>query len=212
MAVGGAHRRRKPRAQAQAKTAVDKRQDAKIDKLYRLHEMKHIDVVQGVTSLSTTPQIVLLNGTTADDTDTGRGGNKIMMNSFTFKFSLVNADTVQLYRVIILYDRQTNGALPAANDVLQTAGEPLSQLTWVNRKRFKILFDNVYYTNTQELSQSETSHFKFKQNAQRVMYSSGVNTIAAIISGSLILVALSDSGATSHPTLEFTTRCNFNDL
>jgi len=204
-------RKRRTRRTA-PKTAVDKRQDVRIDKLYRLHEMKHKDTVVA-TTFSIAASIILLNGTLADDTDTGRNGNKVLMNSFTMKYELIRADVTQVMRVAIVYDRQTNGALPVAADLFQQSTNPLSQHTWVNRKRFKWVYDKVHNLDPVLADQlTETVHFKFKPNAQRIMYSSGVDTVAAIISGSLFVVLLSDSGATTHPSFGATMRVNFNDL
>lgn len=129
-------------------------------------EVKSVDTIapnngatQGNFSLNTTIQITALNLVTAGSSMWNRIGRKLSMKSVHVRFALTptgnNAANTGLYsRVIVIYDKQPNGALPNASDVLQdqTNGATDQHVTLVtsginlnNRDRFEVLVDDCRY-------------------------------------------------------------------
>lgn len=103
--------------------------------------------------LNSTGTIIPLNLITAGSSFFNRVGRKIEMKSVEFEFqpgvlTLSIASPVDQGRILIVYDRQTNGAIPALADVIQdtdSAGtntsNALAGLNLNNRDRFLIIMD-----------------------------------------------------------------------
>lgn len=118
-------------------------------------EIKAVDIPVTSWNINTTAQIVPINLIQAGSTFCNRIGRKVEMASVRVSGMIRpagNTTTVQDYaRVLIVYDRQTNGALPAISDILQTTNQSTTNTTTSfsgininNRDRFTILRDNRY--------------------------------------------------------------------
>jgi len=93
----------------------------------------------------------LLNGVAAGTDFTQRVGRKFTMKSIWLKYFLNPLTTTatpagDLVRVMVIYDTQTNGTIPAVTDVLATANV-LSSINLNNRDRFKIIHDKWHSMN-----------------------------------------------------------------
>lgn len=114
-------------------------------------ELKALDVPAANYTLNTTAQITPLNLIRTGSTFCNRIGRKIEMQSVRVSGRLNTANTVadeDYFRMMIIYDRQTNGALPAIADILQTTDQATANSTTSqsginlnNRDRFIILRD-----------------------------------------------------------------------
>lgn len=135
-----------------------------------------------------------------------RVGRKITIKSVYIKGMIQNEQAVtptagangpQHLRMVIVYDMQPNGAVPATTDLLVSA-TPASQLNLNNRDRFKVLADKefvmgptVYSTTaTQSVASfNQQAYFvkKYKKLNLEVVFSTSGGTIADITSGALYM-------------------------
>lgn len=109
--------------------------------------------IQTATSVSyagTIGCISALNG--VGDQEGNRDGNSVRFKSLFARFCITGTQSTlvnEIYnkvRVIVFMDKSTNGVVPLVSDVITVAGSvmsPLSPLNYNNRKRFKILYDNL---------------------------------------------------------------------
>ena len=119
-------------------------------------ELKCVDTTNGngsgvVLSLNTTPLVTPLNLVQSGAGFYNRIGRRIEMKSLhlTGLIHSTGKQADQDYcRLLVVYDRQTNGALPAASDILKDYDQSGSSSTGVfsginpdNRERFVILAD-----------------------------------------------------------------------
>jgi len=130
-------------------------------------EVKSLDTVSpaanatasAVWPINTTAQISILNAVTIGSSMWNRVGRKVSMKSVYVQGFITasgNNATVsdQFARIMIVYDKQPNGALPSISDVLQDqtngAGDqhqttPFSGLNLNNRDRFEVIADERLY-------------------------------------------------------------------
>lgn len=119
-------------------------------------EIKAIDVPRGAgDTISTTAVITNLIPIQAGSSFFNRIGRKIELKSLTLKGIFATLQTQaneQLGRVMVIYDRQTNGAFPAIADILQTTDQTGANTTTsysgINmnyRDRFEIIIDKKLY-------------------------------------------------------------------
>ncbi len=155
-------------------------------------ERKIIDTQLTAQVSNTTPSLVELTNLAQGLTDTTRIGNKIMLSGLQFRY--LAKDTVQnSVRVMIVQDKQTNGAIFAAADVLAdvTAIDNVASLR--NRDeslRFRVLYDRVHLISLTGKDSVYVSKF-IKLNVP-VKYDGNAGTIADITSNSLAILHVSE--------------------
>lgn len=103
------------------------------------------------TNVTTNVPVILLTSIATGSSDIARVGDRVRYRSLTFKGSVNfvpvagTAYPSDHLRLLIVYDRQSNGALPAVTDIVYnqaTAGSTsYDPPAWVSRGRFKILRD-----------------------------------------------------------------------
>lgn len=177
-------------------------------------ELKYLDTFIGGTSITNTPLLTLLNGMQQGDTVSTRQGDSITPTSIQYRCRVVQSPTALsdvIFRHLILWDRQPNGAAPTATDILDTT--LISEYTVAPyqrqyQKRFKILHDKVIKLSpamadptaptTQVLQ--PFSYKQFKKALSRVVnYRRGQNagTVADIASNSLYSLWVAQSAASA---------------
>lgn len=117
-------------------------------------EIKAVDFPVANTTFPTAGTIACLNLIQAGSSYFNRIGRKIELKSFTIRGNIFTNATTTAYtfaRMILFYDRQTNGAFPAVADLIQTTDQTGANTTtsWsgINmnyRDRFLILRDMVF--------------------------------------------------------------------
>lgn len=164
--------------------------------------------------------VVLLSGVATGTDFTNRVGRKILMNKFLFRASAYPISTTtspigDVLRLMLVYDTQSNGALPAIADVLQAASYQ-SPMNLNNRDRFKVLWDqfcsigaNTYAAGALTAGSPEPKHMDFFQNGRwEEIFSGTTNAVTDITSGTIFLLAITQSGTVR---LEYNSRIRFND-
>lgn len=122
-------------------------------------EVKSLDVPIGVIQYNPTGNVIPLNLIRAGSTFCNRVGRRISMKSIQMFGRIapvaVSTGTTQpdTLRTAIVYDRQTNGALPALSDIFQDTDQAaanttnsLSGVNLNNRERFQIFMDKKTQT------------------------------------------------------------------
>jgi len=199
--------------------------------VYRSHgdsgnkEYKYVDYTQTALIVSDAGATILINGT-VEGTDSAlqRIGRKIVMKAITIRGVFYNTvanlgggtflGNSDLCKFAIVFDKQTNGAAPAFNDVFTlgaTLNAPFGNPFISNVDRFIILYEkNMSICSTA----STIAHFEVVLKCDlEVRYNANNNgNITDIISGGLFVVYC-DTGAGGAPAtaLNYVTRVVFDD-
>ncbi len=131
------------------------------------------------------------------DDDTDRNGIQITMRKLEIRLIVSRGNADCCFRTIILLDRQSNGAIPTNDDVLQiTATDPqqvVSPLNNDNKKRFRVLSDR---TRTLVDGNSNERCFAVHHKLSTKVRFDGAGTgIADVVSGMLWLFMFTDQAA-----------------
>lgn len=114
-------------------------------------EIKALDIPQTTYTINSTASITAMNLIRTGSTFCNRIGRRVEMKNIRVSGIIQNLRTVageDYCRILIVYDRQTNGALPAIADIIQSTDQAAANTTNVfsglnlnNRDRFKIIRD-----------------------------------------------------------------------
>lgn len=165
---------------------------------------------------NTTGSVELLNGLSQGSDNDNRLGRKIFMKyveGIWKASSTLGSGVAQSCRILIVYDRQSNGAAPAITDVL-TTNNSCALKDYDARDRFLILLDEFFdlpnFTGTE--FKMQTGRFYRKIGMPTIFNSGNAGTVADIASGSLYLLTIGDvaAGATDG-ALTIKTRLHFVD-
>lgn len=183
-------------------------------------ELKTIDTgIVGVTPITTAGSVALINGVATGTDYTNRIGRKIMIKSIYVRFATlpntVTAPLGDIQRIMLIYDKQTNGAAPAVTDILNTASY-LDVNNLNNRDRFVVLKDKTincwpaaYAAGAVTAGNPNTMSFKFykKCNLEQIFSGTG-STVGSIASGGIFLLFIS---AAATYNLAYSARVRFSD-
>lgn len=187
-------------------------------------ELKAWDILPTNTVCSTTASFTLLNGVPAGTDIWNRTGRKIMLKSIQVRGTILPTSTsVTCDRMMLIYDKQWNGATPVAADVLTSANSTgvsataLDFLNLTNRERFIVIRD-AHWPNTSAQSaadplsdQSKTSFdwFVDLRGLPTIFTVTGGVTAASIQTGALFLFFFSTS--VTGAIVNFATRLRYTD-
>jgi len=177
----------------------------------KYHDNSFTDV--GVTAGSISCIVNIANGTGPSD----RIGNHVSLKDWVMDWCVrdtAGGSYTHHGRVIILQDLQTNKALPAVTDVLNTATVE-SLFNPSNRSRFRIIIDETYSLSSVtaigiawEKNTQKTNLYK-NLKGKKITYSGTTSAITDIDAGAILFLHLSDTA--SKVTLTGKTRCQFYD-
>lgn len=155
-----------------------------------------------------------------------RVGQKIVIQSVALKMNLhalcaaVGGTNGYLTaRVMIIYDRQTNGAFPAIGDILSanitTAPNLTSGLNMARKSRFSIVADQYYDFGPNGTTTATVSIFRNRLNLETEYGAASTPAVIGdIATGSLLVVVFATRAgiATNYCTFtDFSSRIRFND-
>lgn len=177
-------------------------------------EWKNVDTVLTdfalVTPASTFTAGQLLSGIAAGTGNQTRIGRKVTFRSFQVRFHMGNqagtgvGATGSPMRMLVVYDKQPNGALALIGDVL-TANDFAGLFNLNNADRFVIIHDHVYQIDS---STPTTGQF-YRKIALDAIYPTGAAGIADINSGSIVMF-LCNTGVTA-PVINLQARLRYTD-
>lgn len=192
----------------------------------RGEQLKAVDTIAGsgssvTKSLNATGNVTAMNLVPAGSSFFNREGRRLCMKSIHFSGILTPTGTASVadyVRVLIVYDRQTNGALPAISDVLQNTDQLGANTTTVysnvnlnNRTRFQVIMDERIWSPPTSGASTEIvvsdSAQKTQFHIERYIPLKGLETqykadsatavIGDIATGSLLLVTLAGNASGS---------------
>ena len=168
-------------------------------------EKKFIDTASTITNLSTTPQLILLNGVTTGTDYNTRIGREIKMTSSYLRWNA--STTVNAFiRVMLIYDKQPNGVAPSAVTDILVAQSMTSPNNLNNKDRFISISDKVYTFDTAGVLVRFAK--KYKKLSTVCTYSGTGATVASIATGAYYLIVFSSSDT---PSLTYYHRTRFVD-
>lgn len=201
-------------------------------------ELKSLDVATQTIAISSTAVLGSLNLIQVGSTFCNRIGRKISMTSIQFTGQILPLRTSpnQDYcRIMIVYDRQVNGALPAIADILQDTDQtttnsttPFSGINLNNRDRFSIIRDyhihlpsltftagvitNIGFIDPVAPTFNLHCYHKLGGLATQYRADSNPAVIGDISTGAIYLVVFGDVPAGSNGyELQFETRLRYTD-
>lgn len=176
-------------------------------------EIKTVDVGLTLTSFRTfaaPPTPVLLNGTQTGSGFWNRIGSKTKMKSVQIRGTITQQATAleSLLRMIIVYDKQANGAFPSLGSILESRDQSGGQSNTIysnmkteSRDRFEIIRDETWrapsatYTAGVQTNgpnypgvdnEFEFNHF-IKLGSRKATYSASTGAVSDITTGSLFV-------------------------
>lgn len=186
-----------------------------------LMEKKVIDTAAAVYACDTTGSVTLLNGVAQGSDFTNRIGRKFTNVTVQLEGKIAPQDANVGHtkcRVMLIYDTQPNGALPAITDVL-TAATSNAFMNLNNRDRFKVLSETnvtlaaIDNTATQSWAAAPTVHNVsiFKKLNLETINDGTTAAIGDIQSGSIFLLTVGDQAAGSGFNFTAAARVRFID-
>lgn len=167
-------------------------------------EKKFLDTASAVYGCDTTGSITLLSGVPQNASESGRIGREIYLRSLEGRgFVVVNNTTLQTTaRLLVVFDRQPNKALPTVGDIITPIGTN-GFMPDYNKKRFKVLKNIAYALDGNALTAGQGSEssvqiadffLKFKKPL-KCEFQGATGGIGDIISGSLLFVTVGSNAA-----------------
>lgn len=149
---------------------------------------------------------------TQGDGESNRDGNQIKVISVLYRYMLTlnNMSTNSEVRIMLVLDKQCNGAAAAFGDVVDdtTAGDALiSPYNLDNKFRFKVLYDKLHLLNVDKTTISAQKMLKFNL---RIRYDGNAGDITDLTSYNLLEFRVSNE-ATNTPTMTRVLRTRFVD-
>lgn len=152
-------------------------------------------------AVSTSGVFFLFNGMATGDQNGNRDGTTITTQQIEVRGTVTVADTVNVVRIILLYDKQSDTAAPSISTLLSTTGDPRANYNWIHRNRYKILADRMICLSAQGPAMAKF-HIRYYKKLRTYYELTNNADITDISKGSIYLFAISDSGTVSHPTLD----------
>jgi len=179
-------------------------------------EKKVIDNSLQTSPLLVTNTVTALNTCVTGDDFTNRDGRKITMKSLKLQAcvsSFPGATECGQVRMVVVYDKQTNGAAPSGSDVF-ASNDALDFNNLNNRERFVTLLSCIVpYQNASSNGSSVIVEKYVKLNLPTIYNATNGGTVADIVSGGLFLLTAArsvPSGGTL-PSIVWKARVRFLD-
>lgn len=196
-------------------------------------EDKTVDLNPTEAAITSTANLILLNGIAQGTTDYTRVGSQIYNKQLELRLKVmctkspVAGDTGTTARIAVVWDKQPTGALPTYADIFTcetAAGTAVSDIfsfpNTTNEKRFCILKDYYYEWNVSTKvagAESETVNVNkgistdtICLNSWATTFSGTTSGIASIATGALYLVRLTNNAGTV-VTVKYAARVTMSD-
>lgn len=180
-------------------------------------ELKNLDLQNTLTpaaGVGTFTAIIDLNVASQGTTAETRVGRKIVMKSFDLRWSFSMAATStggSPVRVLIVYDKQANAALPAITDILAT-NSFFSPMNLANSERFVVVKSFISEPISLQNNFAIADHCYVKMDLETVFNDVNGGTVGDIQTGSLLMaVAQTGNVGTAGPVFGYYTRVRFED-
>lgn len=182
-------------------------------------ELKNNDVNFAAQALQLSPTFTLpflVNGVVQGVTGGQRIGRKVNFKSMQYRLSITNGTgiaatpSVTQVRVLVLYDRQTNGALPALTEIFSPTATFDALIALQESKRWVILSDKTYQNDS--TAGSVLSIKCFEKMAMETQYNGAGGVVVDVAYGGIYILIAHNGGAfTTAPTVDGNFRLRFTD-
>lgn len=193
-------------ASASKRSRANKAAVAKVTRIARnvalkTHELKETNVTSTGTATTTSLGFTLLNGLAQSTGSSGRLGRDVYIEKVLLRYELdTTANTPDMIRVLVIFDKECRGAVPTSSDVVQSAVAGFMQVSSTNGDnrdvRFRILYDKTHAINSSTTTAAvygmHTAVIPVKRKSH--YYDNASSGIAAIDSGSIYLCYVSRTG------------------
>lgn len=183
----------------------------------RYREKKNVDVTPTITwtaGSNTWLAPILLNGVAVGDDGVSRDGRKVLFKKIHMRvISNVPTNLVggSVFRYVLVYDKQANGATPAITDIFQE-DHFLTNNNLGNVERFVILKEWITSNITVDGPDTQ-AYVKSVSTQMETIYSGTTSAITSIASGAIWLLCCSGGReATAAPVTSMRIRCRFVDV
>lgn len=140
-------------------------------------------------------------------------GRKAVMTSVLIRGWLTLSGTNNGARIVVIYDKETNGALPAATDIF-SLNDSMSPMNLANSDRFIVVADKRPFVENQGFGPTPTTgewEIYRKMRLPIQFNDTTTATITAINTGSLLVCTCLNDAAQTVPSQETHTRVRFID-
>lgn len=210
-----AQRYRKRRFRRRGRAPLTKRQVAAVSKIANRKissraEKKYYDRALTGQAYDWAGSIVSLTNIPQGDTDVTRDGDQVYLRSIRMSGDIVIGDTTNVARLIIFQWYQD--ATPAYTDVLSsvyqgTVNAVNSPYHHDGRRQFRVLYDKRFVMDSDDgIVLFDTGYLRPAK--RKINFNAG----GTDGENEIFMLALSDSGAVSHPSFNFVCRTTFNDM
>lgn len=178
-------------------------------------ERKSLDTVTSLAPplTSSFTAATLLNGLAQGTGTNERVGRKTTLKSVQLRYTHIptSGGPDSQVRIAIIYDKQPNGALPAASDIFNQANFN-SHLNLANSDRFVVIMDEI--SESSQSSLIGISGQRYVKCNLETIYGGTTNGIASINSGSLMILAANNADPTigAVSSLFFNVRIRYTDV
>lgn len=182
-------------------------------------EKKHVHLQDNLTPITNAGHFFHINKIALGAEDYQHVGNKIQCLRIGLRGIVmpstenVVVDPYNEIRMIVLYDKQTNGALPAIGEIFTYPTDVNSPRNPDFSDRFITLADKSFlvYNKTGQNYQGSKFRINIKKKLKTEFKGNG-NTIADISTGSVFVFWLSDSVLADHPFVKYDTAYTYMDF
>lgn len=198
-------------------------------------ELKFKDTAETVKDVTEVGTLYLLNGIANGTNVNTRVGSKITIKSALLNINFYprttgSSSAIQgvMFRTLLIWDSQANGAAPAVDEILQTylhnpgpttTPTPLSPMNLVNRDRFTVIFEtrrqigSYLYSSTPVLTAGSPNNAftsKWKKINRDTVYGGEGSTVGDIKTGAFYLLVIGDNDNCAY--VDYYVRIRYADL
>lgn len=177
-----------------------------------VEEVKHFDAGASATSVDFSGVQWALASIPQGNQDSQRVGDKLKLKDIDVRFELKLGTSPNKFRVLVYQWHDMSGASsPLPISILENTGtvdSPLQPYIWSNKSQYTILRDKTYNLET-SVSTMVTDRFFIKRGFRKqVNFTVGSSTLQT---NGIFLLAITDDGAVTYPTLAFHSRVRYTD-
>ncbi len=197
--------RRKRRKTKNLKSTIRKTVRNELGKTEEIHRL---DTTIDESAISTTATITAITAVAAGDDRTHRNGIEAVGKTLTCRYLLTSADTTNIVRILVV--RWWDSVTPTLANILENTTTIsfalISPYQAEPTHRYKVLYDKVHRMSNALDTHQALGRFSIKLNNSRFKWTSTASTTER---DPIYLMAISDSGAVTHPTLSAIIRFRF---
>lgn len=181
-------------------------------------EKKHHDIPGGTATFANDMTARALTLMAQGDTSSTRTGLKIYAKSLRVNGTITwNAAATQesICRLLIVMDKDNNGALPAFTDILEAASVNSQYNNVTEGKRFVVLKDMLFTNNDAHTAIPKERAFTFNIKLNKsIYYLDGTSNASALGRNNIHLIAVGDVTTASGNAISllYTSRMYYTDL